>query len=78
MKIYKFREKEDYIFYLSEIISDTVKYKERLNRYLTEITDLVALNPDAKIIDAFTYESVSDKAKAILYYLTSILLKELN
>jgi hypothetical protein len=73
MKIYKFREKEDYIFYLSEIISDTVKYKERLKRYLTEINDLVALNPDAKVIDAFTYESVSDKAKAILYYLFNLL-----
>jgi len=73
MKIYKFREKEDYIFYLSEIISDTVKYKERLNRYLSEINDLIALTPEAKVIDAVVFESVSDKAKAILYYLFNLL-----
>ena len=73
MKIYKFREKEDYIFYLSEIISDTVKYKERLNRYLSEINGLIALNPEAKVIDALVYESVSDKSKAILYYLFNLL-----
>lgn len=73
MKIYKFREKEDYIFYLSEIISDTVKYKERLVRYLCEINELIESNPEAKVIDTVLYESISDKTKAILYYLFNLL-----
>jgi hypothetical protein len=73
MKIYKFREKEDYIFYLSEIISDTIKYKERLKRYLDEINDLLKANPHSKVIDTVLYESVSDKIKAILYYLFNLL-----
>lgn len=73
MKVYKFKEKEDYIFYLSEIISDTVKYKERLVRYLDEINDLLKSNPDAKVVDTILYESVSDKVHAILYYLFNLL-----
>jgi hypothetical protein len=73
MKIYKFREKEDYIYYLSQIIADTVKYKERLKRYLLEINELIECNLEAEIIEAVVYESVSDKSKAILYYLFNLL-----
>ncbi|HIF9236652.1 TPA: hypothetical protein ACX6QH_003027, partial [Photobacterium damselae] len=67
MKVYKFREKEDYIYYLSQIIADTVKYKERLKRYLSEINELVESNLSSGVVEAVVYESVSDKSKALLY-----------
>ncbi|CDT85897.1 hypothetical protein BCT42_14575 [Vibrio lentus] len=73
MKIYAFSSKQDYIFYLSQIIADTIKYKERLKRYLKEIDELVKTSGDSKVIDAVLYESVSDKSKAILYYLFNLL-----
>jgi hypothetical protein len=73
VKVYKFREKEDYIYYLSQIIADTVKYKERLKRYLSEIDDLVESNHGSGVVEAVVYESISDKSKALLYYLFNLL-----
>ncbi|MFW1331609.1 hypothetical protein ACEV9E_23280, partial [Vibrio parahaemolyticus] len=73
VKVYKFREKEDYIYYLSQIIADTVKYKERLKRYLSEINELVESNLASGVVEAVVYESISDKSKALLYYLFNLL-----
>lgn len=73
MKTYKFKQQADYVFYLSEIIADTVKYKDRLNRYRLEVDNLFELNPDAKIVQTELYESISDKTKAIFYYIFNLL-----
>ncbi|WP_282167932.1 hypothetical protein [Shewanella japonica] len=73
MKSYKFKELSDYIYYLSEIIADTAKYKGRLARYEKEIDNLFAELPNAKYIETELFESVSDKTKAIFYYLFNLL-----
>ncbi|WP_229377308.1 leukocidin/hemolysin toxin family protein [Shewanella woodyi] len=57
---------------MSQIIADTVKYKARLKRYLLEINDLIESDPDAEVVEATAYESISDKSKALLYYLFNL------
>jgi len=73
MKSYQFKKLPDYIYYLSEIIIDTAKYKARLERYLQEIDVLLAKNSSAKFIETELYESLSDKTKAVFFYLFNLL-----
>ena len=78
MKAYQFNEKTDYIFYLAEIISDTYKYKTRLKRYLLEIEQMLNENQSAETVETILYEAISDKTKAVLYYLFNLLGDESN
>jgi len=65
-KVYKFSEKSDYVFYLSEIIIDVVNYGDRLSRYQKEMEKILNSNKDKKLVDSFYYESLSDKIKSLL------------
>lgn len=73
MKSYQLNKLSDYIYYLSEIIIDTTTYKNRLERYYREIDALRAEHSSAKYIETELYESLSDKTKAIFYYLFNLL-----
>jgi len=73
MKAYKFKNKEDYIFYLSEIVSDTAKYKEKLLRYLGEIEHILESKPNAEMVETVFYEAISDKINANFLYIFNLL-----
>jgi hypothetical protein len=73
MKAYKFKEKEDYIFYLSEIVSDTAKYKDKLQRYLGEIDQILESKPNAEKVETVFYEAISDKINANFLYIFNLL-----
>ncbi|WP_143691139.1 hypothetical protein [Wohlfahrtiimonas populi] len=72
-KTFKFTDKTDYIFYLSELISDLLQKTSRLEKYDSQINDLIALNHHNKIIQADIYEEMSDKTCRIFQYLFNLL-----
>lgn len=72
-KYFNFENKSDYIYYLSEIIIDTIQKKERLEFYLGEIITLLETNPNAKLINSKLYESISDKTIRPLQYLSNLI-----
>ncbi|MCC3217662.1 hypothetical protein LIV57_20570, partial [Chryseobacterium sp. X308] len=72
-KYFKFENKSDYIYYLSEIIIDTIQKKERLEFYFNEIITLLESNPNAKLINSILYEGISDKTIRPLQYLSNLI-----
>lgn len=75
-KYFKFENKSDYIYYLSEIIIDTIQKKERLEFYFNEIITLLESNPNAKLINSILYEGISDKTIRPLQYLSNLIRDE--
>lgn len=72
-KSYKFNDKADYIFYLSEIIIDLIQKKERIELCLKRADQIIIDNPKAKIIDADFYDSISDTVIRPLQYIFNLL-----
>lgn len=72
-KIFKFKERSDYIFYLSELIIDLIQKKDRLSEYQSEIELILKNNPTAKYINSVLYESISDKTVRIFQYLFNLI-----
>ena len=56
-KTFNFTDISDYIFYLSELIIDTIQKKERIEYYLKEIENVIETNPKAKLINADIYDA---------------------
>lgn len=72
-KIFNLTNKEDYIYYLSEIIIDFITYKNRLSIYQLEINDLIKNNKDKKIIETYLFQSISDRVKSLFYYIFNLI-----
>lgn len=72
-KEFKFNDKTDYIFYLSELITDLLQKTDRLKKYGQDIEHLILVNPNAKLIQAEIYESISDKVNRLFQYLFNLL-----
>lgn len=72
-KEFKFNDKTDYIFYLSELITDLFQKTDRLKKYRQEIEYVILKNPNAKFIHSDIYESISDKVNRLLQYLFNLL-----
>ena len=72
-KEFKFREKADYIFYLSELIIDMYQKTDRLKQYQEEIDQIIDQNPDAKYIQSYIYEPISDKVNRLFQYLFNLI-----
>lgn len=72
-KIFEFKDKGDYIFYLSELIIDLIQKSDRLKQYHTEIESILKNNPNAKFINAVLYDSTSDKVNRVYQYLFNLL-----
>lgn len=72
-KIFKFNDKADYIFYLSELIIDTIQKKARIEFYCAEVKNIVDNNPNAKLINTDLYESISDKMMRPVQYIFNLL-----
>lgn len=72
-KIYMFKVKEDYIFYLSELIIDAIQKSKRLKKYENEIEYLLTNNPEKKFIEAEFYESFSDKTSRLFQYIFNLI-----
>ena len=64
-KEFKFNDKSDYIFYLSELIIDCYQKTDRLKKYGQEIEQIILTNPNAKLIQTELYESISDKVNRL-------------
>jgi hypothetical protein len=72
-KIFKFNEKADYIFYLSELIIDLIQKKDRLTKYSSEIELIIKHNPNAKFINSDLFDSISDKTNRLYQYLFNLI-----
>lgn len=72
-KTFVFKDKGDYIFYLSELIVDLIQKSDRLKYYYDEIESILKNNPNAKFINAVLYESISDKVNRLYQYLFNLL-----
>ncbi|MHC0445435.1 hypothetical protein ACWA1F_08490 [Flavobacterium sp. 3-218] len=72
-KIFMFKVKEDYIYYLSELIIDTTQKSKRLKKYENEIVFLLKNNPGKKFIEAEFYESFSDKTSRLFQYIFNLI-----
>ncbi|MCD8403916.1 hypothetical protein [Tenacibaculum finnmarkense] len=72
-KIFRFNEKTDYIYYLSELITDLIQKKDRLTKYHSEIEFIIKNNPNAKFISSELYESISDKTNRLFQYLFNLI-----
>lgn len=72
-KEFKFNDKTDYIFYLSELITDLIQKTDRLKKYGQEIEHIILKNPKAKFIHFDIYESISDKVNRLFQYLFNLL-----
>lgn len=72
-KIFIFKDKGDYIFYLSELIIDLIQKSDRLKRYNSEIDLILLNNPNAQYIDSVLYESLSDKVSRLYQYLFNLI-----
>ena len=72
-KIFKFNEKADYIFYLSELIIDLIQKKDRLTKYRSEIELIIKNNPNAKFINSDLFDSISDKTNRLYQYLFNLI-----
>ncbi len=72
-KIFMFKVKEDYIYYLSELIIDTIQKSKRLKKYENEIDFLLKNNLGKKFIEAEFYESFSDKTSRLFQYIFNLI-----
>jgi hypothetical protein len=72
-KTFKFNDKGDYVFYLSELILDLIQKTDRLKCYHKEIDSILSSNPKAKFIDSVLYESISDKVCRLFQYLFNLI-----
>jgi hypothetical protein len=72
-KIFLFKIKEDYIYYLSELIIDTIQKSKRLKKYEDEIDFILKNNPGKKYIEAEFYESFSDKTSRLFQYIFNLI-----
>lgn len=72
-KEFKFNDKADYIFYLSELIIDLIQKTDRLKKYVQEVEYLISTNPNAKFIQSEIYEPISDKVNRLFQYLLNLL-----
>lgn len=72
-KIFNFSDISDYVFYLSELIIDTIQKKERIEFYLKEIENIIETNPRAKLINSDLYEAISDKTMRPMQYIFNLL-----
>ena len=72
-KTFNFTDISDYIFYLSELIIDTIQKKERIEYYLKEIENVIETNPKAKLINADIYDAISDKTMRPMQYIFNLL-----
>lgn len=72
-KIFLFKVKEDYIYYLSELIIDTIQKSKRLKKYENEIDNLLKNNRGKKLIEAEFYESFSDKTSRLFQYIFNLI-----
>jgi len=75
-KEFKFNHKADYVFYLSELITDCYQKTDRLKKYGQEIEQIILANPSAKIIQTELYESISDKVNRLFQYIFNLLWDE--
>ncbi len=72
-KIFGFKDKGDFVFYLSELIVDLIQKSDRLKFYHSEIELILKNNPNAKFINAILYDSISDKVNRVYQYLFNLL-----
>ena len=72
-KTFSLTTKEDYIFYLNEIISDLIQKRDRLETYCNEINLVLKNNPDSKFIQSELYEPTSDKICRLFQYIANII-----
>jgi hypothetical protein len=72
-KEFKFNDKTDYIFYLSELITELFQKTDRLKKYGQEVEHIISKNPNAKFIHSDIYESISDKVNRLFQYLFNLL-----
>lgn len=72
-KIYMFKVKEDYIFYLSELIIDTIQKSKRLKKYEDEIELILKNNADKKLVETEFFESISDKTSRLFQYIFNLI-----
>jgi hypothetical protein len=72
-KTFNFSDISDYVFYLSELIIDTIQKKERIEFYLKEIENIIETNPKAKLINSDLYEAISDKTMRPIQYIFNLL-----
>lgn len=72
-KEFKFNDKSDYTFYLSELITDCYQKTDRLKKYGREIEEIILTNPNAKLIQTELYESISDKVNRLFQYIFNLL-----
>jgi len=73
LKIFGFKDKGDFIFYLSELIVDLIQKSDRLKFYHSEIESILKNNPNAKYINAILYDSISDRVNRLYQYLFNLL-----
>lgn len=72
-KEFKFNDRTDYIFYLSELITDLFQKTDRLKKYGQEVEHIILTNPNARFIHSEIYESISDKVNRLFQYLFNLL-----
>jgi len=72
-KKFKFNDKSDYIFYLSELIIDCYQKTDRLKKYGQDIEQIILTNPNAKLIQTELFESISDKVTRLFQYIFNLL-----
>jgi len=72
-KIFTLSNKEDYIYYLAELIIDFITYKNRLSTYQLEMNKLIEENKNNHIVDTYLYQSVSDRIKSLFYYIFNLI-----
>ena len=72
-KIYMFKEKEDYIFYLSELIVDVIQKSKRLKKYEDEIENVLKNNLGKKLIETEYFESLSDRTSRLFQYIFNVI-----
>jgi len=72
-KHYKFKERADFVYYLSELISELIRKTDKLNRYGKEVKLILKNNPEAKFIQSEIYESISDKTNRVFSYLFNLI-----
>lgn len=71
-KNFQFNQLSDYIFYLSELIIDSINNIEKLESYHKEVDYNLATNIEVKYINSEIYESISDKVNRRFQYLFNL------
>ncbi len=72
-KYFKFNVKEDFIFYLAELITDLIQKRDRLEGYGEEVKLIFKNNPNAKFIQSEKYWTISDKTNRVFQYLFNLI-----